>query len=570
MRGAELLLVATPVLPLVGAVLVLTRRTRQVGLALAPWAALPALGLVAVARPGWEMELPWVLLGLRLGVDELGWSWLLFTALLWLAAGVYASGYLARSGERHRFFALFLLAMAGNLGLVLAREAVGLYAFYALMSFSTYGLVLYQGGAEAARAARVYMVLVVVSEVLVVVGLVAAVSLAGGSGLEVLATGLGREPGVALACLLAGFGVKVGVLGLHVWLPLAHSLAPTPASAVLSGTMLKAGLLGWLRVFPLGGVRLAGWGALLVALGLMAAFIGVALGLAQRRPKAVLAYSSVSQMGFLTVGVGLALGAAPGAAQALPAVALYALHHGLVKGGLFLGVGVAQAASGRWQRRWVGLGFAVLGLSLAGAPLTSGALAKVALKGAAGEGLSLLLSVAAAGTTLLVVRLLWQVVAAPPEPITPGGVRLWAPWAALIVLSFSLAWGLAPRGVVARALSWSYAWAALWPVLLGALGAWAAWAVGQRTGARLPEVPVGDVGLLAVRAAAQARAALRAHGTQARWAPPAWWSAAKDLLRERLLAPGPPDVEVYASNWRALEWALLLLACLLLSLLAGG
>lgn len=123
--------------------------------------------------------------------------------------------------------------------------------------------------------------------------------------------------------------------------------------------------------------------------------------------------------------------------------------------------------------------------------------------------------------------------------------------------SVSLAWGLAPRGVVARALSWSYAWAALWPVLLG-------------TGARLPEVPVGDIGLLAVRAAAQARAALRAHGTQARWAPPAWWSAAKDLLRERLLAPGPPGVEVYVCNWRALEWALLLLACLLLSLLAGG
>ena len=96
---------------------------------------------------------------------------------------------------------------------------------------------------------------------------------------------------------------------MHVWLPLAYKAAPTPASAVLSGAMINAGLLGWLRFMPLGLEALPQWSVVVLAAGFGAAFYGVLVGLFQEEPKTVLAYSSISQMGLMTVGVGIGLAA---------------------------------------------------------------------------------------------------------------------------------------------------------------------------------------------------------------------------------------------------------------------
>jgi hypothetical protein len=103
--------------------------------------------------------------------------------------------------------------------------------------------------------------------------------------------------------------------------------------------MIKAGLIGWLRVLPIGEVALPGWATLVITLGLLTALGGVAVGLTQRNPKANLAYSSVSQMGLMMVLVGVALAVPDGAELSVAAAGVYALHHGLAKGALFLGVG---------------------------------------------------------------------------------------------------------------------------------------------------------------------------------------------------------------------------------------
>ena len=104
--------------------------------------------------------------------------------------------------------------------------------------------------------------------------------------------------------LWLGLGVKAGVIGLHVWLPLAHPVAPAPASAVLSGAMIKAGLLGWLTVLPLGMESLSPammqFGNVVLVAGFAAAFGAALYGIWQSHPKAILAYSSISQMGMLT------------------------------------------------------------------------------------------------------------------------------------------------------------------------------------------------------------------------------------------------------------------------------
>jgi len=91
---------------------------------------------------------------------------------------------------------------------------------------------------------------------------------------------------------------------LHFWLPLAHPVAPTPASAVLSGAMIKAGLLGWLLTLPLSETALPQWGTLMIMVGALASIGAALIGVCQHQAKAVLAYSSISQMGLITIMVG--------------------------------------------------------------------------------------------------------------------------------------------------------------------------------------------------------------------------------------------------------------------------
>ena len=148
----------------------------------------------------------------------------------------------------------------------------------------------------------------------------------------------------ALALLILGFGLKIGLVPLHVWMPLAYTAAPIPAAAVLSGAAVKAGVIGLIRFLPLR-AALPGWGEALAALGLFSAFYGVAVGITQHNPKTVLAYSSVSQMGLIAAVLGMGL-AAGDKASAL-AAAFYAAHHVLVKGALFLAVGVVAATGAR-------------------------------------------------------------------------------------------------------------------------------------------------------------------------------------------------------------------------------
>jgi formate hydrogenlyase subunit 3/multisubunit Na+/H+ antiporter MnhD subunit len=414
----------TPGLPLLLSLLLLLPTGRGLWLRLAPLAPLPALVLALTGASAQVLDLPWLLLGTRLGLDDTGRFFLLFTALTWLAAGVYGHVYMNKDARRWGFWAFFLITQAGNLGVCLAQDAATFYLFFALMTFAAYGLVVHTRTEEAWRAGRVYLAMAVLGEVALVAGLMLAAHAAG----SLYLTDLGKTvmPVSAVGLLILGFGVKVGLPLLHLWLPLAHPVAPVPASAVLSGVMLKAGLLGWLRFLPLGHQALPEAGAALMALGLLAMFYGVVVGLVQRDIKVVLAYSSVSQLGFMTLGVGAGLFAPWLWPVLLPAVGLYALHHALAKSALFLAAGVALQLGGR---PWLLAGLALPALALAGAPFTSGWLAKTALKdGLAGLPspwgglLGIALPLAAVGTTLLMARLLWltsRLQGRPDHPMAP-------------------------------------------------------------------------------------------------------------------------------------------------------
>jgi formate hydrogenlyase subunit 3/multisubunit Na+/H+ antiporter MnhD subunit len=468
---------------------------RGVALNVARWAALPAL-VVALAAPATEpTRIPWLLLDTRVGIDLTAQLFLLFTALLWLIAGVYAGAYHREDPRRVPFFVAFLLTMSGNLGVVIAHDAVTFYTAFAVMTFAAYPLVIHAGDVGALRAGRVYIAMAVLGETMLLAGLLIAARSATGLGVTEMAAGVAVSPyrNVAVGLLLAGFGVKAGALPLHVWLPLAHPVAPTAASAVLSGCMIKAGLLGWIRFLPLGEVGLPFWGALVIGLGIAAAFFGVLIGITQTDPKTTLAYSSISQMGLINLAIGIGLARPDGWSAAHAATLAYTVHHGLAKGALFLAVGVAAASAATDRaRRLVLAGSAVAALALAGAPLTSGSVAKTYLKEIAPispaawpQALEWLLPLAAVGTTLLMTRFLWLLSHPAPAAGHHGAERgLWVPWATLLAAVGATLWllprvyeleldppGLAYPGAV---------WVAIWPVVAGAMLAWAALLLARR------------------------------------------------------------------------------------------
>jgi formate hydrogenlyase subunit 3/multisubunit Na+/H+ antiporter MnhD subunit len=549
MSAASLLALAA-----IGAPLLLALAVRLPGAAgrgaraLAPGAALPALG-AAVVGPGAPLDVPALLLGARLGLDEVSWVFLWLTSILWLAAGLYARAYLP-ADRLPRYFAFHLLTQAGNVGLVFAHDVATYYLFFALMTFAAYGLVVFAGDDRALRAGRVYLAMAVLGEALLLAGLMLvaarAASLDTGAVRAALAAAPEPTRGAAIALLLAGFAVKAGAVPLHMWLPLAHPVAPTPASAVLSGAMIKAGLLGWLRVLPLGTIEAPGWGALVLGLGLLAAVYAVVVGVLQDDPKTVLAYSSISQMGLINVAVGVALAVPARGPAALAAVLVYVLHHGLAKGALFLGVGVVQAAHGPWARRAALGGVALAALALAGAPLTSGSVAKAYLQAAAGATPALWLPVdaflpfTAIGTALLMGRFLLTVARGPaphagPPARAPWG--LWLPFAGVLAAGGGVAAGLPARlglGPAPKALLSPYAlWAGAWPVLCGLVLAAVAALLWRRVPPRWrPAVAPGDLLAVVTRAYRALHRGAVAVGAR--------WSAARAGLVDALGARWSP------------------------------
>jgi formate hydrogenlyase subunit 3/multisubunit Na+/H+ antiporter MnhD subunit len=414
--------------------------TLLVGQRYAGWitvvAPLPAL-LAAILVPlGTSISLPWLLLGVELGLDETGRLFLLFSGLLWLVASLYAAGSLASDHKATRFRIFFLLAMTGNLGLIVAQDSVSFYLGFTLMGLAAYGLIAHPGSQHARRAARRYLVWTIAGEMLL---FIAVVMLAAQQSGVVSFSVLQSSPpgGFVMPLLLIGFGIKLALPGLHLWLPQAYAVTPTPAVAVLSGAMIKAGLLGWLRFLPPGDATLVSWGQVLLIAGMTGVCFGAIVGLLQRTPRLLLGYSSISKMGVLTSGMGAALAWPETAPVIIVAVVIYATHHALVKGALFLGLGLVERDG---LRPWVQVGLVFLALALAGAPLTSGAYAKSVLTSSLpgnAQQLISLLAASAFATTLLMVRFLFLVRglrASKPSPLPTESITAWLLLLAIIAV----------------------------------------------------------------------------------------------------------------------------------------
>lgn len=487
MNGLLWLLV--PGAPLLAVVLLLCAGPRRC----AGWLWLSCLpALLLSLWPAEPLVLPALWPGAQWAADDLlSRAWLGFSALLWACASRFAVTDIASTDHQQRFWLFWLLALLGNLLLVIAADAGSFYVGFTLMSLCAYGLVAHRRGPVPRQAARLYLQLAVVGEMLIYAGMLLRIHEAGG----VLALEAWRDTPTGAwtaTLLLVGFGLKAGFWPLHVWLPLAHPAAPAAASAVLSGAMIKAGILGLWHFLPAEAPLLQSWAPWLLAVGAISALYGVALGLLQTRSKALLAYSSISQVGYLLVILALAWQQPEYREAAATLLALYAVHHGLAKGALFMGAGLSTRV--RFQT-WHWLCLALPALALAGLPLTSGAAVKLLLKEGidAGNlaGWMFLLVIGSAGTMLLMLRLLWLMHTSQRQAALPpmaGSQRL--PWLLLCLMPVLLPWLWSPlRQALLDSLPLYAIWAALWPALLALVIGLLMWQRGWQLPPRLRQLP---------------------------------------------------------------------------------
>ncbi|NLI20664.1 MAG: proton-conducting membrane transporter [Clostridiales bacterium] len=320
---------------------------------------------------------------------------------MWLVAGVYSFGYLEHDSAPRRYFLFYFLTEGALLALCFAGTMVTMYLCFETMTLCSVALVLHNRTREAVAAGLKYLLYSIAGAMMGLFGIfyltehaAAAEFMPGGI---LTAETLRRDGGTLLWVLLVtliGFGTKAGLFPMHGWLPTAHPAAPAPASAVLSGVIVKSGVLCVLRIlyYVAGPEVFAGtWlQTVLLALALVTVFMGSMLALLENNLKKRLAYSTVSQISYILFGLFLC------DAQAMSGALMHVWFHSILKTALFLCAGAILVQTGRagvdgltgvGKRMPVTLWcFTLAGVGLIGIPPLAGFLSKWYLARGALEG----------------------------------------------------------------------------------------------------------------------------------------------------------------------------------------
>ena len=356
-------LAAAALLPLLASVLPRVPAPARVGvprlLAVLGCAATALVGALALADrafttlewwPGFPSQ------PFTLSADTLSAPFLLLLGLVGAMAFASLDARDASTGARARLGlqASFTLAMLSTL---VARHALLFLLAWEGMTLLSALLVAHDTRSARARgAAFTFLALSHAGAALVAMALFTLAARAGGFTFETLAVAFAHQPPAEMARLTwlitVGFAVKLGVVPLHVWLPLAHPEAPPATSALMSGVMVKLGLYGLLRfAWQLPGAPPPHWGTLLLLFGIATALTGALYATVESDAKRLLAWSTIKHAGLLTLATGLSAllveaGRPDLAGLALAAVFVHALGHGLAKSAAFLAFGEAVHASG--------------------------------------------------------------------------------------------------------------------------------------------------------------------------------------------------------------------------------
>jgi hydrogenase-4 component B len=347
-----------------------------------------------------EAGLPLLVGRLAFVADPFGALFALFSAFVWFCATLYSLAYMQTQQARDRYHAVSLVVLAAMLGVVLAADLVTLFLCFEALGLVAFLLVVHTGTPEALRAAIQYFWMTLLGGIALLSGIMLVYAMGGGSLVPAMPLGEAADHrGAAAALLVLGFGVKAGMVPVHFWLPNAHPVAPSPASALLSGVMIKAGAYGIFRSLstlftpPAGtGYADTAWefsaqfGLAVTWLGIITMALGVVLALGQSNAKRMLAYHSISQMGFILAGLGAGAYLLGDGAMGTAGGLLHTVNHALFKASLFLGVGAVAfragsldmyALGGLWRRMpYTFVFMLVAAAGITGLPLFNGFVSK--------------------------------------------------------------------------------------------------------------------------------------------------------------------------------------------------
>lgn len=325
-------------------------------------------------------------LSLALQADALSVLFLALSAVLWFLTTLYAVGYLEGGADRSRFFGFFSLCVASTVGIAMAANLFTFLVFFELLTLATWPLVVHRGSAEAHRAGRIYLAYTLGGGLALTLGTVWLHALAGEVAFMPRGV-LGELPQTEplaltaiIVLLIAGVGVKAALVPLHGWLPVSM-VAPAPVSALLHAVaVVKAGAFGIMRivydVYGVETVQAMGLSGPLVALAALTILWGSVRALTQDDLKKRLAYSTVSQVSYITLGVALV---SPVAAVGGLA---HLVHQGIMKITLFLAAGnFAEGQGVKTVRGMDGMGRLMPGATIA---FTIGALGMIGVPPLAG------------------------------------------------------------------------------------------------------------------------------------------------------------------------------------------
>ena len=315
-------------------------------------------------------------------------------SFMWMMCTILSREYFAHHENRNRFYLFLLLTLGATMGVFLSADLFTTFIFFEIMSFTSDVWVAQEENQGALKAAGTYLAVAVIGGLVMLMGIFLLYHELGTVVIDGLHQAVQSCPdkGILYAagiCLLTGFGAKAGAFPLHIWLPKAHPVAPAPASALLSGILTKTGVYGMLLLSANLFLYDAGWGKLLLGLGVVTMFGGALLAVFSVDLKRTLACSSMSQIGFIMVGIGMQGLLGEENALAVHGTLLHMINHSMIKLVLFLAAGVIFMNThalnlndirgyGRKKPLLKGI-FLVGALAIAGIPMFGGYVSKTLL-----------------------------------------------------------------------------------------------------------------------------------------------------------------------------------------------
>lgn len=349
--------------------------------------------------------------GLSFEVNGFKAAYAVITALMWAGTTLFAPEYFRHEKEGlARYWMFILLTLGATEGVMLSGDLMTTFIFFEILSFTSFTWVIHEQTKEAVKAGYTYLFIAVFGGLVLFMGLALLYYETGTLSYADLKAAVDACPdrGMILAagiCVLLGFGAKAGMFPLHVWLPKAHPVAPSPASALLSGILTKVGIYGILMITLHALVEDYVFGSIILIAGMITMLLGAVLGVFSVNLKRTLACSSMSQIGFILTGVGMlillsAAGSEEGYTIALPGLLLHMVNHSIIKLTLFMCAGVVVMNLHKlnldeirgWGRKKnkLKIAFALGALGISGVPLMNGYMSKTLLHEGIVEGIHLL------------------------------------------------------------------------------------------------------------------------------------------------------------------------------------